>query len=200
MKFDLLVENILNNNKESIKLYRGDSKEHNTHSLSKGDTSALFGQGIYLSSNPKIANDYKAKGNNDIIFRGNGFKTKEKVIDRYIWNLARNIDENGKESFYEISMPPYSDDPERLKRLEFAKQKWDKIKDQYIVRINVDGTSTISKKESGHLSIYEIPQNIINKTYDVEPEIEKNAIDALSNTLLKTYGNSNVLKEILNNF
>lgn len=191
---DLIVEDSENN---FLTLYRGDSSDIGTHSLDKGDVDALFGQGIYLTSNKRIAGDYKLKGSQDVIFRSNGFKTKEKVIEQYISRLSRHIDKDGKPSIYEISLPSFIDDPERLKRLEFAKQKWDEIKDQYDVRINVDGSSAIVKKQSGNISVYRIPLDIINRTYDVEDEIEDTAIDSLCSAIRVTDGNCRILKDIV---
>ncbi len=197
----LILENlyylVLENNSDFLTLYRGDSSEIGTHSLDKGDVNALFGQGIYLTSNKKIAGDYKLKGSSDIIFRGNGFRTKNDVINKYIEGKARFIDKDGKESFYEIPMPYMSDDPERLKRYEFAKQKWDEIKKECEVRINVDGTSAIFKKKAGKISIYRVPMEIINRTYDVEEEIDQVAIDSLCDSLRKTEGNCTVLRDII---
>jgi hypothetical protein len=196
--FNSLVDLIVENSDDNfLTLYRGDSSDIGTHSLDKGDVNALFGQGIYLTSNKRIAGDYKLKGSQDVIFRGNGFKTKEKVIEQYISRSSRHIDKDGKDSFYEIPLPPSTIDPERLKRLEFAKQKWDEIKDQYDVRINVDGSSAIVKKQSGNISVYRIPLDIINRTYDVEEEIKDTAIDSLCNAIRVTDGNCRILKDIV---
>ena len=175
-----------------LTLYRGDSSNIGTHSLDKGDVDALFGQGIYLTSNKRIAGDYKLKGSQDVIFRGDGFKTKEKVLDVYLRGQARFIDKDGNDSFY-----PIYDDSSISKRMEFAKQKWDKIKDQYDIRINVDGSSAIVKKQSGNIAVYKIPLDIINGTYDVEYEIDETAIDSLCDAITKTGGNCRILRNII---
>jgi hypothetical protein len=188
---------ILENNAEYLTLYRGDSSDIGTHSLDKGDIDALFGQGIYLTSNKRIAGDYKLKGSNEIIFRGNGFKTKNDVINKYIEGQARFIDKDGKENFFEIPMPYFTNDPDRIKRYEFAKEKWDEIKDQCDVRINADGTSAIFKKKAGNISIYKIPMDIINRTYDAENEIDQTVIDSICDSLRKTEQSCSILRDII---
>jgi hypothetical protein len=196
--FNSLVDLIVENSDDNfLTLYRGDSSDIGTHSLDKGDVNALFGQGIYLTSNKRIAGDYKLKGSQDVIFRGNGFKTKEKVLDAYFYQKAQFIDVNGKESYFPISFSNTFPSAENAKRLEFAKQKWDEIKDQYDVRINVDGSSAIVKKQSGNISVYRIPLDIINRTYDVEDEIEDTAIDSLCSAIRVTDGNCRILKDIV---
>lgn len=197
----LILENlysaIIENNSEFLTLYRGDSSEISTHSLDKTDVNALFGHGIYLTSSKRIAGDYKLKGSNDIIFRGNGFKTKNDVIERYIKDKARFIDKDGNKSFYEIPFSGWANNPEDSKRIEFARKEWDKIKNQCDVRINVDGTSAIVKKQSGKISTYNIPLDIINRTYNVEEEIDQVAIDSFCDALRKIGDNCSVLRDII---
>lgn len=163
----------------TVILYRGDPEKYKTHSLSKGDINALFGQGIYLTSNKRIAGDYTVKGDQDTLFRGSGYKTKQKIIDAYIRTKALNFDENGKETYYQTALPSLATDPVRIKRLEYSRQHWEQIKKDYEVRINVDGTSVIRKKDSGHVSTYEIPVELTKSVYDTDEEVEDNVLNAL---------------------
>lgn len=178
-------------------LYRGDSSNIKTQSLDKADPLALFGQGIYLTNNKRIANDYKSKGSRSL-YTLNGAKTKQEVIDGYIRRLARGIDENGNDTppFNSYDLPPFVDDPVRLKRIEFARQRWEKEKHKYEIRIGVDKTGKILEKNTGNLSIYEVPKDFINKTYNVEEEINPEVIDCLCSSLLADGDNCSILKQI----
>jgi hypothetical protein len=180
-------------------LYRGDSSNIKTQSLDKADTKALFGQGIYLTNNKRIANDYKSKGGKPI-FSLAGAKTKQEVIDYYIKILAGYIDENGNDIHpFDLSrkeLPPFVDDPIRLKRLEFARQKWEKEKHKYEIRIGVDKSGKILEKNTGYLSIYEVPNDFINKTYNVEEEIDPDVIDCLCLSIRDTDPSCSILKQI----
>lgn len=160
-------------------LYRGDSSDYKIHSLSKGDHNALFGQGIYLTNSKRIAGDYTVKGNQDVIFRCSGCRTKQSVVEAFIRVKAQQFDDNGVENYYTTSLPPMVDDPIRIKRLGYARDYWEKIKKDYEIRINVDGTGSIVKKLTGHVSIYEIPNEIIEKTYNTEEEIDDHVLNAL---------------------
>ena len=163
----------------TVILYRGDPAKYKTHSLSKGDVNALFGQGIYLTSNKRIAGDYTVKGGQDTLFRGSGYKTKQNLIDAYIRTNALNFDENGKETYYQTALPSLVTDPVRIKRLDYSRQHWERIKKDYEIRINVDGTSVIRKKDSGHISTYELPIDLVNSVYDTDEEVNDNVLNAL---------------------
>lgn len=180
----------------SIVLYRGDPAKYGIHSLSKGDTGALFGQGIYLTNNRRIAGDYTVKGDQDVIFRCSGCKTKQRVIDSFIRVQATFFDDNGNRTYYQTNLPAFVDDPLRIKRLDFAKRHWDSIKKDYEIRINVDGNSVIRKKSSGHVSIYEIPIDLINSTYNVEEEIHDDVLTALCRAARATGDNCNEIYEL----
>jgi len=182
---------------QTITLYRGDPSRYKTHSLSKGDTDALFGQGIYLTNNRRIAGDYTVKGNQDVIFRCSGCKTKQSVIDAFTRSQATFFDENGKSTYYQIALPPFVDDPIRLKRLEYARKYWDGIKKDYEIRINIDGNSVIRKKDSGHISIYKLPIDLVNNTYNTEEEIDDDVLTALCRASRTTGNNCNEIYELV---
>ena len=166
----------------TMTLYRGDPADYGTHSLDKASTESLFGQGIYLTNNKRIAGDYTTKGSSDdIVFRFSGTNpSKSKVIDYYIYRLAQYIDENGKDLFFAEALPGFTDNPIRIKRLEFAKQKWEEMSKTHEVRINIDGTAVIRKKQGKQtITTYEVPLSIINKMLNAEKEIDDDIIYAL---------------------
>lgn len=189
MNFKTFFEN-------NITLYRGDYTNHKIHSLSKGDIGALFGQGIYLTNNKRIAADYTVKGDGKVLFRCNGCKTKQATIDSFIRTNAQNFDENGKETFYPVSLPAMVDDPVRIKRLNYSKQHWEKIKKDYEIRINVDKTSVIRKKNSGHISIYEIPAEVVNSLYDTDEEINEKVLNALCQAMIVINSSCNEINQL----
>jgi hypothetical protein len=180
MTFKLWLET----EESTLVLYRGDPKQYSIHSLSKADTGALFGQGIYLTTSKRIAGDYTTKSGN-AVFNYMGRKpTKRQVIDAYIRKKARFIDENGKETYYELPFPSFINDPIAIKRLGFAREKWEKMSKDHEVRINIDGTAVIRKKDSGYMvSAFRMPISIINKTLNVEESITDDIVNVLCSSL-----------------
>ena len=165
----------------TMTLYRGDVAKVGTHSVTRGDTGALFGQGVYLTNNRRIAGDYTTKGmSDDIVFSfGPGF-TKEKAIERYIWRIAQNIDADGKPTFFPLSMPALSDNPERIKRLELARQEWDEMSKDLEIRFNVDKSGVIRKKQGKQkVSEYEVPLDMVENALNAEEEIDDDAYYAI---------------------
>lgn len=63
---DLIIESRIQG--QTIKLYRGDSTPIEHFDMRKTDKNALFGQGIYLTDNPEIADSYKSKGDGSQIY------------------------------------------------------------------------------------------------------------------------------------
>jgi hypothetical protein len=62
--------NLLEND-QTVVLYRGDSTRIDRFEISKTDSGALLGMGIYLTSSPEVAKDYTVKDTTggDIVFR-----------------------------------------------------------------------------------------------------------------------------------
>lgn len=194
MQFKLWLES----ETPTVTLYRGDIAEVGNHSVTRGDTGALFGQGIYLTNNRRIAGDYTTKGSSDDIVMsfGPGF-TREKVIDRYIWRIAQYIDVDGKSTFFPLSIPALSDDPERIKRLELARQEWEKQSKDLEIRFNVDRSAVIRKKKGKQkISVYEVPLDMVKNTYNAENEIDEYVYDALCVALRATNHSCNNLPNL----
>lgn len=194
------IQDIFENTSDYVRLYRGDSSKINSFDRSKTSSLGLFGQGIYLTDNKRVANDYTSKSNdNDVIFRTEAKNiTKKDVLDRYLEKTASMIDLTGKNhSFYghpiefsngfawaRRSHPDVSNEYE--KRLDFAKQAWDKIKKNYEIRIRLDGTAVIQKKpqlSDSHTTAFDIPKSYINKTFHADEPIKDDVLNVLLHIL-----------------
>ena len=176
-------------NEPTITLYRGDSSTIKNFSLDKADPHSLFGQGIYLTDTPRLARDYTAKGQtNDIVYRYNGGAkgTKQKAIESYIRSMADYIDENGKDLFFAQSIPGYERDPIRIKRLEFARKKWEAMSKNYEVRKLTDNLIIIRKKQNdAQVSTYAVPVSVLDNLLDADEEIPEEVTNLLHSILRK---------------
>ena len=173
-------------------LYRGDSQKIKNLSTGKGDAGALFGQGIYLTDNRRVANDYMAKGNsNDVLLRysGSAKTTRDEVVQLFIRrNLAPYVDAQGNKiaSFMGEELPAFVDNPERVARLAHAAEIW---KTQYEptteVRKQLDNTWVIRKKQHGGVvSVFEIPQTLLDQCLNAEAECPHEVAEVLHNNLV----------------
>lgn len=173
---------------EMVTLYRGDAGPIKSFSLGKADPKALFGLGIYFTDSPRLGGDYTAKGQ-DVIFRygGNWGKkraTKQQAIEAYVWRLAQYVDENGNKLQWGASLPAFSDDPIRIKRMKQAEKQWNQMKNDVEIRSQTDGSIVIRKKSHpGTRTAIQIPKRALQQTLDAEQEISKEAATALADVL-----------------
>lgn len=200
----MLIQDIFENAKDCVRLYRGDSSKIKSFDRSKTNTFALFGQGIYLTDNKRVAGDYTSKSNdNDVIYRTVG-KTKQEVLDKYLNQIASTIDHNGNDLSNKIeywgSSVPFSNgsswstkgmkknEEEYKKRLEYAKQAWNKISKNYEIRIKLDGTAVIQKKSNvseSQISEFDVPQSYMKKLFHADDPINDKILDKLLYVLKK---------------
>ena len=185
---------------ETVRLYRGDAAEVQEFDTDKTALESLFGHGIYLSDNKRVANDYRTKGQDaETIFTMRGAKSKQEVIQRWIEKKAAKLDIHGVDHSREIAYwtqnVPYSDDgdwsvaindlrrEEKAKRIQMAGEIWKTMSRQYEVRIKLDGTGVIQKKQAGAIAAFDIPQTLLSRLLDTEGEITAKVLEALCNAL-----------------
>jgi hypothetical protein len=172
-------------------LYRGDANDVEP-SLAYADPGALFGAGIYLTSNKRIAGDYTAKGG-EVLFRlrGKTAPTKKATEEYYIRELAKFIDKDGNETFYPEQLHHIytiagntPKELERETRLAHARAKYDKMKPELEIRSLVANETVIRKKaKAGRVATYDIPKDWLDKTLDAENEISIDVASALVGVL-----------------
>lgn len=169
---------------DAVTLYRGDSADVNP-SLDKADPRALFGPGIYLTNNKRIAGDYTTKGaGEEVVFRYGGKAgkvSKQDVIDAYKRVvLARYYDDEGKKSFF----PLRDEEGDRSKRLQNAEKLWQEMARTHEVRVQVDGNAVIRKKgAAARVAQYHVPKAWLAKTIDAEDEISTDLLAAIHDSL-----------------
>lgn len=198
----------------TVRLYRGDSSQIDRFDTSKTSLFSLFGHGIYLTDNKRVANDYRTKGSDGgVLMRFSGMKTKKQVIDRYIEILAKHIDETGADRSGDIrywgSAVPFSDGGdwqvvlndlrkrEREMRMEFARQKWAEMSKTYEVRMKLDNTAVIQKKQTGALAEFDVPEEMIRGCLDCEAPITDEVLGLLE-YYLKRNGDHATARDMIN--
>lgn len=176
-------------------LHRGDAGDVHP-SLDKADPRALFGPGIYLTDNRRIAGDYTTKGAHDaVLFRYGGSPGKTRkadVISRFIhrtlvarteWDHMRYLSP-GKNALESPLEPGTFVHKDTAKAHADAKAAWDAMADSVEVRVNADGSAVIRKKSApGRVASYRVPESWLSKTIDAEAEIDDDVLDALHDTL-----------------
>lgn len=206
--------NIITESDNYVILYRGDSTQIDAFDLNKTDMFALFGQGIYLTDNNRIAKDYTAKAstNGDIIFRVTSAKSKQDVIDRWIRNKSKWIDLNGKlvtgfETWGKNALP-YSNGmdwsarteetiPEYNKRIQYATAMWNELEPSVEVRKQVTGEYIIRKKSNNsQITKFKIPVSYINRCLVADDEISDDVLNVIV-VLLKQYGDKSTATDLI---
>ena len=194
-----------------LRLYRGDSSKIDQFEVGKTSLMNLFGQGIYLTDNKRVAGDYTSKGNQgNVIFRMQGRNlTKQTVIDAYVRQKARMTDLTGKEDFYGQDVK-FSDGGqwgtiindlrkrEYETRIEIARQKWQKMSRDYEVRIKLDGTGVIQKKpkhKAGAVTVFDIPEVYFEYCLYADREVNDRVLDCLA-YVLKKHGDAGTARDM----
>jgi hypothetical protein len=204
--------NLLRESSENVRLYRGDSTKIDNFDAKQTSLYGLFGHGIYLTDNKRVANDYKSKGSDgEVLFRMEGAKNKQEIVRRWVERRAAKIDENGIDHSSEIafwsSNVPYSDGgdwsvvtndlrrTEREKRVAYAQALWVKMSRKYEVRKKLDGTFVIQKKTIGALAEFDVPQEVVRHCLDAEAEINHHVMDSIEHALSK-HGDMQTARDI----
>lgn len=176
-----------------VTLYRGDSDAIQHYDVTRTDPLALFGQGIYLTDNKRVAGDYKSKGNQDrsVIWRFSGRNsTKQQAIDYFIRRLGKSLDYEGKPLGFgrELDYGMQTRDaagvlhphPNDVKRIAAAHQQWQQMAPTIEVRKNLDGGIVFQKKESrAIISAFRIPVRLIQKMIDAEAPVDHKLLDTI---------------------
>jgi hypothetical protein len=190
--YELLVE-ASPQNPNFVTLYRGDSEKIAQYDIQQTDALALFGQGIYLTDNKRVANDYKSKGNQDrsIIWSVQGRNlTKEQAIQTYVRLMGKYLDYDGKPmSFgqqidYGITTRDQngnlSPNPKDVKRVAVAWENWKKQAPQIEIRKQLDGRIIFRKKDTrAVISVFQIPIRVIQKMINAEEPISDGLLHML---------------------
>jgi hypothetical protein len=186
------------------RLYRGDSSKIEHFNVGATALTNLFGQGIYLTDNKRVAGDYTSKGSTDqVIFRLSGRKlTRQDVIDTFVRQIARKLDadgvDHGKEIAYWSRDVPYSDGGdfstvtndlrhrERAQRIAFATEKWQQMAKKYEVRVKLDGTGVIQRKsQKTNIAVFDVPERYLAAFLPADEEIPTKVLDTLIWVLTK---------------
>jgi len=196
-------------------LYRGDSSKIDEFSLDKTSISALFGKGLYLTNNIRVANDYMLKGKeadpeSDTLYitRGRGL-TKQGAIDEYIKEQAYKLYAEDTIRMYNQPDALKMDPEERRRSLDRrlrdfqhhyvydsitskkhqAEQQWKDLAPTVEVRKQLDGKIVIRKKQhSGALTKFFIPNAILHKCLDAEAEVDHGLLTAFADLLEELFG------------
>ena len=187
-----------------VRLYRGDSSKIEQFNVGATALNNLFGQGIYLTDNTRVAGDYTSKGDSeDVIFRLSGRNmTRQQVLDYFIRQIARKLDEKGvdhsKEMRYWSHDVPYSDGAdfgnmtnelrqrEHQQRIAFATQRWNQLSKEYEVRVKLDGTGVIQRKsQQGNIAVFDVPETYLRTFLNADDSIPDRVLDNLTWALRK---------------
>jgi hypothetical protein len=183
-----------------MRLYRGDSTQINRFDSEKTSLFSLFGAGIYLTDNRRVAGDYTTKGGDaDVLFRFSSRKlTKQGVLDYWLNKQAAKFDANGvdhsNEMQYWNSNVPFANGgdwsiktpqtrDEEAKRLGYAQAKWAKLAKTYEIRVKLDGTGVIQKKQQKAaplISMFDVPIAYCDQCLHADGEVSEDVIDELT--------------------
>jgi hypothetical protein len=180
----------------TIRLFRGDSTEIKSFETGQTNLYSLFGHGIYLTDNKRVANDYRSKGDaGQVLFRMAGVKSKKDLLARWCERTAAKMDLDGVDHSGEIaywqSNVRYSDGGdwsvvtndlrklERQQRINLAAEKWKKLSRTYEVRMKLDDTGVIQKKQIGALAAFDVPEAMVARVIDAEAKIDDRVLDDL---------------------
>lgn len=183
-----------------IRLYRGDSSKIDAFDTAKTNDTSLFGRGIYLTNNVRIANDYKVKGGTpDVLMSFSGYRTKDAVKERYVERVAKYTDVNGKEDPYgqEVKFSNgqswnLHDDSnpvqqkERPIRMAHAERKWNELMKTHEVRFKVGGEAVIQKKQklsTTGFAVFDIPEAYVRKIINAEESIHPRVLAVITDNL-----------------
>jgi hypothetical protein len=176
-----------------VTLYRGDSDTIQRYDVTRTDPLALFGQGIYLTDNKRVAGDYKSKGNQDrsVIWRfSRRNATKQQAIDYFVRRLGKTLDYEGKPLGFgqELDYGMQTRDasgvshphPNDVKRIAAAWEQWRQMAPTIDIRKNLDGGIVFQKKESrAVISTFRIPVRLIQKMIDAEAPVDDNLLQTV---------------------
>ncbi len=187
-----------------IRLYRGDSAKIETFDTGMTNLLSLFGHGIYLTDNKRVAGDYVSKGGNaETIFTLSHARTKQDVLDYWLRREAAKFDADGVDHSNEIAYwthdVPFSNGhdwclntpatrEEREKRYGYAREKWKRLSKDYEIRIKLDGTGVIQKKlpkSNGAIAVFDVPDAYVRDTLKADDECPEDVVDLLSHVLRK---------------
>jgi hypothetical protein len=192
-----------------VTLYRGDSDAIQQYDVGRTDPLALFGQGIYLTDNKRVAGDYKSKGNQDqsVIWRFSGRNaTKQDAIDRYIRMQGKYLDYDGnplsfgqQRDYGMVTVDAngvHHPHPNDVKRIAAAHAMWQKMAPTIDVRKNLDGSIVFQKKQArAVISVFRIPVRLIQKMIDAEAPVDDNLL-YLVNHYLNKYNDRATARDI----
>lgn len=202
--------------KGHVLLYRGDSTKIDKFDVGKTSLFGLFGHGIYLTDNKRVAGDYVSKADKgDVIFTLSGARTKKDVLDYWLRRQAAKFDADGndrsKEVAYWTKDVPYSDgtdwamvlprlEGERQARFNAAKAKWLRMSKEYEVRIKLDGTGVIQRKPGkgqGVITAFFIPESYLRSTLVADEPIDSRVLQTITWALQK-HGDGATARDIQN--
>ena len=196
----------------TIRLFRGDSTEIKSFETGQTNLYSLFGHGIYLTDNKRVANVYRTKGGDaEVLMKFAGLKTKQAVITRWCEITAKHLDINGVDHSsdfrYWSKGVPYSDGGdwgvmtndlrkvERQKRINLAMDMWKKLSRKYEVRMKLDDTAVIQKKQAGAVAAFDVPEAMVNRVIDAEAHINDKVLDNLL-WVLKRHSDDSTARDI----
>ncbi len=180
-----------------IRLFRGDSSKIDAFDTAKTNDTSLFGRGIYLTNNVRIANDYKTKGGTpDVVMTFSGVKTKDDVKERYVYRAAGRMDALGNEDTWGQHVPFTSgrewgnnnaaEPEEYAQRMAHAERKWNTLMQTHEVRFKVGGEATIQKKQklsTTGFAVFDIPDAYVRKVINAEQPIHPRVLTVITDTL-----------------
>lgn len=192
----------------TVTLYRGDAKATGNLSLGKTDTNALFGQGVYATDSPRVANDYQAKGAANLAeYRGTGRNapvktitdTYEKFIEDKSRELAKYKFNISTESFdgtvgrIPNEIATWRLNPTTDRFLALARQEAERLypRASLNIRKQVDGRFVVRTAETAKAGVrtgLRMPQSVIARTLDAEAPLPPGVADALADTLADGFG------------
>lgn len=178
-----------------VRLYRGDAKQIGQFSVGMTNMFGLFGQGIYLTDNVRVARDYTAKGSNQVMFRmsGRGL-TKAEAIKHFIRSRLvpyTGPDGNPLPSFERNNIYMFGHDglpskPEERKIWVAAHKRWEKMAPQVEIRKQLDGDIIFRKKTADKpVSEFLVPKRVIEKMLDADDDIPDDVLGVMSRILTK---------------
>lgn len=202
--------NILLENSDEILLYRGDSSKVSSFSTEKTKNSIglLFGYGIYLTSDPSVAEDYTTKGNlktkwnpdGSILDSGNSRKElltnyfRTIMDDNDVWSkqkndIQRDIVNKYPDISYDEKLALYK---EQLKPIsqKYIKAEIDRVKKEgYRVKKLTTGEWVLMKPHfTGYVSHFSFPVSYINKTVNGDIPLSDGDLEAIISLIEDFFG------------
>lgn len=170
-------------------LYRGDSSSVQQFVFDKSEAEGLFGKGLYLTNNPKVARDYSNKGEGRLIQSRDG--NAKSVPGALVAHVRRRIElweGDNRDKLRELASKYGSKSYDKIAALKDA--QWTVIEQELLQKAKTglyalkttQNEITLSTKR-GIVSVFDIPDAYLNQTVNADRPMPDNVLKLILDLL-----------------